>query len=44
MVLAAVQLSETKTIGSLTERQRSLVVAVLAEPEPSTLMRNRFVS
>jgi len=43
-ILAAVQLSETKTIGSLTERQRSLVVAVLAEPEASTLIRNRFVS
>ncbi|HEX2704050.1 MAG TPA: hypothetical protein VHM72_11550 [Solirubrobacteraceae bacterium] len=34
-VLRAAQLSESKTIGSLTDRQRSLLVAVLEGPEPS---------
>jgi hypothetical protein len=38
-VLAAVELSENKTIGSLTERQRGLIVAVLAQPDQSVLVR-----
>jgi hypothetical protein len=42
MVLTAVQLSEIKTIGSLTERQRSLVVAVLAETEPAKVIRREI--
>jgi hypothetical protein len=40
-VLAAVQLSESKTIGSLTERQRGLMVAALANPGPPALVRKR---
>jgi hypothetical protein len=42
-VLAAVQLSESKTLGSLTDRQRALIVAVLAEPDQVSLSGSRLV-
>jgi len=34
-VLTAVPLPETKTVGSMTERQRLILAALLAEPQPA---------
>jgi len=42
-ILNAVALSESKSIGSLTDRQCSLLVEVLADPEPAPLVSGRFV-